>query len=302
MIKVSRTGDVSGSVSVDFATSDLTATAGSDYTAANGTLNFAPGELSKNISIPIVNDNVFENGNETFTLALSNPTSAAILTAPNATTITISDNDFKPTIFVPQAIRVVEGNSGSNNLTVTVRLSNLTIEPVTVDYATANGTAAAGNDYVAASGTVTLPAGSSSVTVNVPITGDTTVEPDENFTITLSNATNVNFISSPVGTVTIANDDANVQINNAAVSVNESAGFATVTVTRVGDTSRVASVEYATTDTAGLQSCTLANSNKYRSVVTTEPQLDVCSLRLVKPRRPSSFPSLTMRSSKATKR
>jgi hypothetical protein len=64
---------------------------------------------------------------------------------------------------------------------------------------------------------------------------------------------------SPTVTVTIVNDDATLQFNNAASSVNESAGFATVTVTRVGDTSRLATVQYATTDTAGLQNCTLAN-------------------------------------------
>lgn len=258
-IKVSRTGDVTGSVSVDFATSDGTASAGSDYTAANGTLNFAPGELSKNISIPIVNDNLFENGNETFTLTLSNPTGGAILTTPNATTITIGDNDFRPSVFLNSTIRVVEGSSGNTNFAFDVRLSNPTVQVVTVDYATANGTAAAGSDYVASSGTVTIPAGSSTATINMSITGDTTIEPDETFTITLSNATNVNFISNPTAIVTIANDDATVQLNNATVSINESAGSVTVTVTRMGDTSRPALVQYATSDTAGLQNCTVAN-------------------------------------------
>jgi hypothetical protein len=128
-----------------------------------------------------------------------------------------------------------------------------------VDYATVNGSATAGSDYTSVSGKLTIPAGAASGTINIPITGDTTIEPDETFTLNLTNATNVGFNLSPTVTVTIVNDDASLQFNNAASSVNESAGFATVTVTRVGDTSRLATVQYATTDTAGLQNCTLAN-------------------------------------------
>src|SRR5262249_41176757 len=159
------------SASVDFATSDGSATAGSDYTATHGTLNFAPNELSKIISIPIIDDNLFENGNETFTLTLSNPTGAAILMTPSAMTITIIDSDFKPSVSVNTSNPVREGDSGNNNLALTVRLSNPTVQVVTVDYATANGTATAGSDYVATSGTVTFPAGSTTATVNIPITG-----------------------------------------------------------------------------------------------------------------------------------
>ena len=87
--------------------------------------------------------------------------------------------------------------------------------------------ATAGSDYVAASGSVTIPAGSTSFTVNVPIIGDTTIEPDETFALTLSNATNVSFISNPETLVTIANDDATVQFNNAAFTINEGLGFCT---------------------------------------------------------------------------
>ena len=76
-IKVARTGDITGTASINFATSDGTATAGSDYCHQR-----LPRRLSKNISIPIFDDNLFETGNETFTLTLSNPTGGAILTAP----------------------------------------------------------------------------------------------------------------------------------------------------------------------------------------------------------------------------
>ena len=256
-IKVSRTGDASGTASVDFATSDGTAIAGTDYTAASGTLTFAPGELSKNITIRPTSDPLFENANETFTLTLSNPTGAIITTG--AMTITIQDDDSKPNISVDFNIRIPEGDSGNTHGGINIKLSNPTVQVVTVDYATSNRTALAGSDYVTASGNVTIPAGSTSVTVNVPIIGDTTIEPDETFSLTLSNATNVSFISPAEGIVTIANDDATVQFNNATFTINENLGAALVTVTRIGDTSRPALVLSSTSDTAGLQSCTIAN-------------------------------------------
>jgi hypothetical protein len=257
-VKVTRTGDDAAAVSVNYATSDGTATAGSDYTATSGTLNFAPGELTKFISIPITNDNLFENANETFNIVLSSPTNSAVLQEPNTATVTILDDDFKPALFAPGFINVVEGDSGTTNLTFGLTLTNPSVQVITVDYATANGTATAGSDYVASSGTVTIPAGATSATITVPIIGDTTVEPNETFNINLSNSTNVNLLTfGPLAL--IANDDATLQLSNASFSVNEGAGFATVTATRIGDTSRVATVQYSTTDAAGLQACTLAN-------------------------------------------
>ena len=258
-VKVARTGDVSGTASIDFATSDGNATAGSDYIAVSGTLNFAPGELSKDILIPIIDDNLFETGDETFKLTLSNPTGGAFLTAPREGTINLSDNELKPFVAMSPTLSIAEGDSGTQNIAVNVTLSGLSIQAVTVNYATSNGTATAGSDYVATSGTLTIPAGSTSATLNIPINGDTAIEANETFTLTLSNQTNAAFISNPVATVTIVNDDASVQFNNPAISVNEGAGFATVTVTRAGDTSRAATVFFATTDTAGLQTCSLAN-------------------------------------------
>jgi len=259
LIRVARTGDVSGTTSVNFATSDGTAIAGSDYTATSGTLTFAPGESSKNISIPIINDNLFENANETFNLTLSGPTGAAVLITPSSGTITISDNEFRPSVSLPAAINVTEGDSGTTNVAIDVTMSNPSVQVVTVDYATSNLTASESTDYVAASGTVTIPAGSTSATINITIKGDTNVEANERFRVILSNPTNVTSLPNPVALVTIINDDASVQLNNAAASVNEGAGFATVTVTRAGDTTRAATVQYATTDTAGLQNCTVAN-------------------------------------------
>ncbi len=260
-VKVTRTGDDAGPVSVNFATSNGTATAGSDYTATSGTLTFAAGELTKTITIPIINDNLFENANETFSLTLSNPTNSALLQTPTTATITIFDNDFQPAVFSSSSFhRLPEGNAGTTSLTFRVSLNNPTVQVVTVDFATTNGTATAGSDYVTSSGTLTIPAGTTSATTNITINGDTTVEPNETFTINLSNATNVSFLASSAVPVIIDNDDATVQLSDTALNVNETAGFASVTVTRVGDTSRAATVVFSTSDTAGLQSCTTANN------------------------------------------
>ena len=263
-VKVTRTGDDSTAVSVDYATSDGTATAGSDYTATSGTLTFAPGELTKSISIPILDDNVFENGNETFNLTLSNPTNSAVFQTPAATTISIQDSDSKPSLFISSdaGFFVPEGDSGISNITFRAVLTNPTVQVVTINYATIDGSAGgavAGSDYVATSGTITIPAGAlESSPVSIQIKGDTTVEPNELFNVSLSNATNVSFASSSVLAI-ILNDDATVQFTDPAFIVSEDAGFKLLNVTRVGDTSRTATVHYSTSDNAGLQSCQISN-------------------------------------------
>ena len=90
-ITVSRTGSTSGSVTVDYTTTDLTASAGIDYTATSGTLNFADGEASRTFSVPVLEDGLIE-GNEAIALTLSSA-SGAILGAVSEAVLTITDND-----------------------------------------------------------------------------------------------------------------------------------------------------------------------------------------------------------------
>jgi len=257
-LNVNRTGDVSGTTTVDYATSDGTATAGSDYTATSGTLTFAPGQLSKTISIPIIDDRVFENGLESFTITLSNAGGGAVLTSPASTLITISDNESQPSVSVPSTFRATEGNSGTKVFTIPVTLSNASVQTVTMNYTTADGTATAGSDYVATSGTLTFTPGTTSLPINVTVNGDTTIEPDETFQVRISNVVN-GFLSISQSNVTIANDDSSFQLSAASLSVGEGAKSVTVTVNRSGDLSAAASVNYATSDTAGNQDCNVAN-------------------------------------------
>jgi sugar lactone lactonase YvrE len=254
LVGVSRAGDVSAALFVDYATSNGTATAGSDYSSTSGTLNFAAGEVTTNITVPIINDTIYEGTNETFTLTLSNPTNGTLLTN-SSTVVTITENDPKPSLAIASSLSSNEGDSGTSVFNVNVTLSNPTFQQVTVKYATQDGTAADGSDYVAASGTLTFPPGTTYLPVAVTVNGDTAIEHDETFVINLSNATNVTSVSTSQAVVTIANDDSSIQLSASGYSLVESSNSLVISVTRMGDLSSPAAVSYATTDAAGANGC-----------------------------------------------
>ena len=168
-----------------YATSDNTATAGSDYVTASGMLTFTPGATSLTFNIPITNDVLLES-NETLTLTLSSPISAT-LGATNPATLTIVDND-TPTVDFSSAAYSVDEGAGTAIITVT--LSFASSMTTTVNYATSNNTATAGSDYVAQSSILTFTPGITRQTFTVPITDDVNFEGNETVTLTLSTATN----------------------------------------------------------------------------------------------------------------
>jgi len=193
-------------VTVKYATSNGTAMAGQDYTSASGTVTFAAGETSKTINVAVAGDATVEQ-DETFTVTLSTPSGAKLGAATATGSITNDDVAVTPpTVAIGNASKS-EGNTGTSNMSFTVTLSKAQTSPVTVKYATANGSATAGDDYTAATGTITFAAGETSKTVNVVINGDATVEQDETFTVTLSDASGAT-IGTATATGTITNDDA----------------------------------------------------------------------------------------------
>ena len=102
---------------------------------------------------------------------------------------------------------VVEGNAGQRSLRFTVSLSNAATRAVSVKYATkAGSTAAAGSDFVTKSGTATIPQGSTSTMVTIAVKGDTTIEPNETFTVKLSSPSG-GLLGRAIGTGTVLNDD-----------------------------------------------------------------------------------------------
>jgi hypothetical protein len=150
-----------------------------------------------------------------------------------------------------------EGQSGTKTLTFTVSLSGATTQTVTVSFATADGIATAGSDYVATSGVLTFNPGELTKPVNVTINGDATVEPDETFFVNLTNPTNA-VIGKAQGNGSILNDDGpvgSISFSQASYSVSENTGFITIAVNRTNDLSGSATVDYATSDTNAPASC-----------------------------------------------
>jgi len=189
-------------VTVAFATRDGTAFAGSDYNAATGTLSFAAGETSRTIAVTIRGDGVRE-ADETLELVLSGANGATLANAIGRGTIL--DDDAPPVLTLSHA-ELVEGNSGTKQMVFTLSLSKAIAQSVTTRFATQDGTALAGSDYVAKTGTVTFAAGETSKTVSIAIRGDTAIEADESFNLLLSNVTRAT-LAPGGGLGTIRNDD-----------------------------------------------------------------------------------------------
>jgi hypothetical protein len=171
-------------ITVAYATSDGTATAGADYTAASGTLTFAPGETTRTLDVAVLGDTTPEP-HETFFVDLSGATNATIVDAQGFGSITNDDSS----LAINDA-EVVEGDGGTVDAVFTVTLTAPSAQQVTVQFATSDTTATAGVDYVANSGTLTFAPGETTKTITVTVNGDLTVEPDEFFAVNLSNPTN----------------------------------------------------------------------------------------------------------------
>lgn len=208
-------------VTVAFATSNGTATAGSDYTATNGTLSFAAGETSKTIPVAVLGDTVNEP-NETFTLTLSAATNATI--ADNSAVGTISNDDAVPSLTIADTSIAEGSNAASTLMRFTVTLSAASSSTVTVGYATADGTAVAGQDYTATTGTLSIAAGQTSASFTVPVTADNSDENNETFTASLSGASNAS-IARAQATATINDDDTAPASATATDSQGRTVGF-----------------------------------------------------------------------------
>jgi len=200
---VTRSGSLTGASSVNFATANGTATAGSDFAALNGTVSFAAGETTKTVTVAVLNDTLIENP-ETFTINLTGGTNVTISDAQGVGTI--NSEDVAAPVMPAVAVNDVAVNEAGGLMVFTLTRSGDLSAASSVNYATSNGTATAGLDYIAANGSVSFAAGQASATVTVQISNDTLVENPETFNLTLSAGTNVS-ISDGLGTGTINSDD-----------------------------------------------------------------------------------------------
>ena len=161
-----------------------------------------------------------------------------------------SDPLSRPSLAVND-LSVTEGQSGTVNATFNVTLSISSSETVTVQYATANGTATAPGDYLAASGTLTFQPGETSQTIMVSVKGDTTFEPNETFYVNLSNASCNATIADSQGIATIVGDDN--QPSMAITDVTKVEGLSgttafTFTVSLSNSSYQTVTVNYRTAD------------------------------------------------------
>ena len=262
-------------ITVDYATENGllsnggTAIAGQDYSEISGTLTFAPGETEKTIQVPIVGDTLDEVDEE-FLVNLSNPSNATIADGEGQGIIV--DNDLPPLVSIDD-ISVVEGDEGVGQVAFTVSLNQASGKTISVDYSSVDGTALAGVDYEAVSGTLTFEPGEFSKTVTVAVLGDTLDEPDEAFSIQLANLINAS-ATDDIGTGTIIDDDVTVPeiaiaIDDVSVAEGDSGtGISEFTVSLSGSSISTITVDYSTeNDSAIAQQDYLAASG----TLTFEP-------------------------------
>ncbi len=258
-------------VTVNFATANGTALAGSDYTAASGVATFPPGSVSQPIVVGLAGD-ALDEPDETFVVNLSGATVAVI--ADGQAVGTIVDDDPVPSIAIGDA-SIFEGDAGTSAANFTLGLSAPSGRPITVAFATAPGTATAGTDYVSYSGTASFPPGTTTRSVLVTVNGDYVFEPNETFTVTLSSPTFVT-IADAQGAGTITNDD-NEGLTIADLVVTEpptGTRIATFTVTLAPTSAGTVTVNYSTangTATAGSDYDSASGTLTFTAGMATRP-------------------------------
>jgi hypothetical protein len=208
-IAVIRVGGSLGTVAVEYASSDGTAIAGSDYSAVIGSLSFADGVTSQTFTIDILDDAENE-GDETVNLALSNPTGGAGLVSPASAVLTIADDEAIPPAgslqFSAATYTVAEFGLLA---TITVERVGGSVGIIAVDYASSDGTATAGDDYIAVNGNLSFADGVTSRTFGVEIINDESVqEGNESLDLILSNPSGGAVLGSPsTASLTISEKD-----------------------------------------------------------------------------------------------
>ncbi|MBV9497134.1 MAG: IPTL-CTERM sorting domain-containing protein [Acidobacteria bacterium] len=222
-IGISRTGG-SDPIAFNFQTTDLTATSSADYTSTTGLISFAMNETgTKNGNIPIIDDAVVESSEQFFVSLAGVP--AGFLGIPFNATVTIADNDVAAAVtFSINSVSLTEGDSGTKAFNFTVTKTGTTAATTTVQVSTSDGTATAPSDYTALPlQTLTFLPGDTTKQVTVNVNGDTLFEPNETFTVNLSNPSG-GTIAIGTGTGTIQNDD----LNNADLAITKTPNQPTV--------------------------------------------------------------------------
>ncbi len=206
-----------GPLTVAYFTSDGTATANKDYTPTTGTLFFTNGVATNYIKVIIDNNSLVE-GNRTFDVTLANPTAPGTLISPSTQVVTIIDLNSGLSFSSP-TYTVLKTNGTA---TITVLRTDVTNTTSTVNFATADGTAVAGQDYIATNGTFTFTNGQTAETFAVTIIGNTPVQPDKTVLLQLFNATNGFLVSPYAATLTIHDTSGSLVVPAGSILTSES--------------------------------------------------------------------------------
>ena len=255
-IIVTRSGGTDGDVSVHYATSDAAA-GSSDYTSQSGTFNWLAGDsTTRTITVPINNDGIYE-GLEDFNVDLDTPGGGATLGSPSGAVVTITENDALPSFSIDDVTHN-EGDAGTTMYVFTITKTGATALNSEVNFTTVNGSATlADNDYQSNANTLNFLPGETTEQITVLVNGDTTVEPDEVFTVNLNTPVDAT-ISDADGTGTITNDDVSGETDVAVsggnlviTDANGSTTADTLTISLVGLNVRITDPSNTLTAGAG---------------------------------------------------
>ena len=260
-VAVQRQNGTSGVTTVQYSTTtNGTAVAGVNYTPTNGVLTFQVGDTVKSFLVQVLHDTDV-TGDVSFGLNLSSPSVPALLGTPSSATVVLSDVEAGISLANTNLSMVTNGDvvttyanygvlkSSGTNLLITVLRSNVNTGTVGVDYATADGAAIAGADYVASSGSLIFTNGQVSQTLALTIITNRFIQGDRTFTLSLTNPTptNVTQLLTPyVASITITDDIAGLSFSSSQYSVNENAGSVTINVLRSNYTNSTVSVDFLT--------------------------------------------------------
>ncbi|HEX9045527.1 MAG TPA: Calx-beta domain-containing protein, partial [Verrucomicrobiae bacterium] len=254
---VQRLGATNGGVHVDFATQAGTAQPGVNYTPVSGTLTFAAGEMVKAILLPLLYDSRV-TGDQYLTLQLSAPGAGGSLAYPSNTVVVVQDADAG--ISFTNSASTVLKNAGF--AVIPVVCTNTAVEPVIIDsntvpmsvqYATVDGTARAGIDYSATSGKIAFTNGIGTNYIYVPIFNNSQVLGDHAFSVILSNPTApAQLVAPSTQTVTIVDNNSGLSFSSPVYSVLKTGVAATITVVRTDFTNTTSYVNFATANGTAL--------------------------------------------------
>lgn len=226
--------NASGSYAVNYATLDGTSVSSSDYVATSGTLSFADGEVSKSISISIIDDTIVE-GKEIFSILLSSPTGGAVIGSIGTANLVINDTEAGQFELVQPAVPVKESDG---QITLRVNRIDGDRSNATLNFATIDGSAIGGSDFVAASGVLEFKSNEITKTITIQILGDSVLDDNETFQVQIFNPTNGSSLGqSNLAVVTIENSDSLLTANNlnSSTMIEEDGGAQSLPVIQVAD-------------------------------------------------------------------